>query len=130
MPEPVKLTHSAPILLVRDVRAAAEHYRDKMSFTLGTLFGDPPSFTIMSRDHLHVMLKQIANPRQIVPKRNIALGLWDMYFWVNDVDALYREFLASGATIHYGLCDQEYGCREFATLDLDQHSIGFGQIIG
>jgi catechol 2,3-dioxygenase-like lactoylglutathione lyase family enzyme len=130
MSEPVRLTHSAPILIVRDVRAAAEYYRDKMGFTLGTLFGDPPSFTIISRDGLYVMLKQVANPAQIVPKRNVALGLWDMYFWVNDVDALHREFVSSGATINYGLCDQEYGCREFAVLDLDGHSVGFGQIVG
>jgi hypothetical protein len=129
MSEPVKLTHVAPILLVRDVRAAAEHYRDKMDFTLGTLFGDPPSFTIISRDNLHVMLKQVADPAQIVPRRNVAPGLWDMYFWVNDVEALYRDFVARGATINYDLCDQDYGCREFATLDMDGHSVGFGQII-
>ena len=52
-----------------------------------------------------------------------------MYFWVDDVDALYEEFVGRGAKIDYGLCDQPYGCREFGTQDIDGHDIGFGQII-
>jgi uncharacterized glyoxalase superfamily protein PhnB len=52
-----------------------------------------------------------------------------MYFWVDDVDALYKEFVERGAKIDYELCDQPYGCREFGTQDIDGHDIGFGQVV-
>ena len=53
-----------------------------------------------------------------------------MYFWVDDVDAIGKEFVERGAKIDYGLCAQKYGCREFGTQDIDGHDIRFaGQVI-
>ena len=74
------------------------------------------------------MVKQIDDDKHIVPHWTVSAGLWDMYFWVDDVDALYLEFVERGAKIDYGLCDQPYGCREFGTQDIDGHDIGFGQV--
>jgi hypothetical protein len=124
-----KLTGSAPVLFVRDVYASAEHYRDAMGFSFGKIWGQPPSFAILERDGMHVMIKQIDDHNYIAPRWTISAGLWDMYFWVNDIDALFREFVERGAKIDYGLCDQPYGCREFGTQDIDGHDIGFGQIV-
>ena len=76
---------------------------------------------------LDPMLKQVDDPAQIVPRWKVSAGLWDMYFWVDDVAAIYRELTARGAKIDYGLCDQPYGCREFGIQDLDGHDVGFGQ---
>jgi uncharacterized glyoxalase superfamily protein PhnB len=55
--------------------------------------------------------------------------MWNAYFWVDDVDALYQEFVAAGAKIDYGLGNKPYGIREFGIQDLDGHDIGFGQPI-
>jgi uncharacterized glyoxalase superfamily protein PhnB len=128
MPHPTaKLTASAPVLFVRDVQAAAAYYRDALGFTAGRFWGEPPSFTILGRDGMHVMLKQIDDHTRIVPRHTVSSGLWDMYFWVDDVQALYDELVGRGANIDYDLCDQPYGCREFGVQDLDGHDIGFGQ---
>jgi len=124
-----KLTASAPVLFVRDVYAATKHYRDTMGFSFDEIFGEPPSFAILKRDNMYVMVKQIEDHKHIVPRWTVSAGLWDMYFWVDDVDALYKEFVERGAKIDYGLCDQPYGCREFGTQDIDGHDIGFGQVI-
>jgi uncharacterized glyoxalase superfamily protein PhnB len=124
-----RLTHSAPVLFVRDVCVAAEHYRDAMGFSFGKIWGDPPSFVILARDSMHVMLKQIDDHTRIAPRREVSAGLWDMYFWVDDVEALYQEFVNRQAKIDYALCDQPYGCREFGTQDIDGHDIGFGQVV-
>jgi len=124
-----KLTGSAPVLFVRDVYAATKHYRDAMGFSFEEIFGEPPSFAILKRDNMYVMVKQIADHKHIVPRWTVSAGLWDMYFWVDDVDALYKEFVERGAKIDYELCDQPYGCREFGTQDIDGHDIGFGQVI-
>ena len=124
-----RLTASAAVLLVRDVVQAAEHYRDAMGFAYARFWGDPPSFVILHRDGMYVMLKQCDDPRHIVPHWTVSGGLWDIYFWVSDVVALHAEFVRRGAKIDYGLCDQPYGCREFGTQDLDGYDIGFGQVM-
>ncbi len=126
---PAKFTASAQVLIVSNVQAAAKHYEQAMGFTLGKFYGEPPTFTIIRRDGMYVMLRQAETPEQVQPRTNIINGLWDMYFWVDDVDALYAEFVQRGAKIDYGLCNQPYGCREFGTQDLDGHDIGFGQTI-
>lgn len=124
-----KLTASSPVLVVRDVVAAANHYRDAMGFTYDRFWGHPPNFVILKRDGMFVMLHQAKDPKHIVPHWKVAEKLWNIYFWVSDVDALHSEFVARGATIDYGPCNQPYGCREFGTQDLDGHDIGFGQVI-
>ena len=130
IPSTAKLTSGAAVLLVKNVVAAANHYRDKMGFQYEQLMGEPPSFVILNRDGLYLMLKQADDAKHVVPHWTVSKGLWNVYFWVNDVDALYQEFVARGATIDYGLCDKPYGCREFGAQDIDGHDIGFGQFIG
>jgi len=120
-------TASAPVLLVRDVVKAAHHYRDTMGFTYDRFWGDPPDFVILQRDKMFVMLSQAENEDHVVPNWHLSDQLWDIYFWVNDAEALHREFVERGATIDYGLCIKPYGCKEFGTQDLDGHDIGFGQ---
>jgi uncharacterized glyoxalase superfamily protein PhnB len=124
-----RLTGSAPVLFVRDVHAAAEHYRNAMGFAIGSFWGEPPDSAILGRDGMHVMLKQVADAAHIVPRGEISPGLSDMYFWVDDADALYRDFAARGALIACPPSDMFYGCREFRTMDVDGHSIAFGQVI-
>lgn len=122
-----KLTASSPVLLVKDVVAAANHYRDTMGFRYDRFWGEPSNFVILHRDGLKVMLRQVDDSKHVVPHWTIVDKLWNIYFWVSDVDALHAEFVENGAKIDYDLCDQPYGCREFGTQDLDGHDIGFGQ---
>ena len=75
------------------------------------------------------MLKQVDDPGHIVPHWTVSDRLCNVYFWVNDADALYREVKERGAKIDYDLCDQPYGCREFGIQDLDGYDISFGQVI-
>jgi len=55
-----KLIGSAPVLFVRNIFAATEHYRDAMGFSSGKIWGEAPSFAILRRDNMSVMFKQIA----------------------------------------------------------------------
>lgn len=124
--KPARLTSSAPVLLVRDVVAAANHYRDALGFAYDRFWGEPPDFVILRRDGLHLMLSQAPQGTTLVPhwKTN---GIWNVYFWVDDVDALFAEFQQRGAKIDYGLSDKPYDVREFGIQDLDGHDIAFGQ---
>ncbi|MEM9754037.1 MAG: bleomycin resistance protein [Planctomycetota bacterium] len=122
-----KLTSHAPVLLVRDVKASADYFRDCCRFTYDRFWGEPPGLCMVWRDGLCTILKQTAQYDAIAPNWKVEDKLWDAYFWVDDTDMLYAEFKAAGATMEYGPCDQPYGCREFGIQDLDGHDIAFGQ---
>ncbi len=122
-----KLTTSAPVLLVRDVKASADYFRDCCGFTYDKFWGDPPGFCMVWRDNLCIMLSQTDKHEKIVANWTVVDKMWDAYFWVDDADALHAELLNAGAKIDYGPCDQPYGCREFGIQDLDNHDIAFGQ---
>ena len=122
-----KVIGSAPILLVKDVVASANYYRDKIGFTYDRFWGEPPCFCILHRDGFHLMLSQVEDSRYIVPHYKVVEKMWNVYYWVNDAQRLYEEVKARGATIDYDVCDQPYGCREFGIQDLDGYDIAFGQ---
>lgn len=126
--KPARLTSSAPVLLVRDVVAAANYYRDALGFAYERFWGEPPHFVILKRDHLHVMLDQAPRGHVIVPNWQIDQNIWNIYFWVDDVEALYAEYRQRGAKIDYELHDRPYDVREFGVQDLDGYDIAFGQL--
>jgi uncharacterized glyoxalase superfamily protein PhnB len=124
-----KIIASAPVLLVKDVIQAAEYYRDKLGFIHQTLYNQPVDFAIIRRDGFTLMLSQVEADYAIVPHWQVVEKMWNVYFWVDDVEALYAEFQASGAIIDYTLHTKSYGVKEFGVQDLDGHDIAFGQIL-
>lgn len=122
-----KLTTSAPVLLVRDVKASADYFRDCCGFTYDRFWGDPPAFCMLWRDNLCIMLSQTDQPEKIVPNWKVVHQMWNIYFWVDDADTLYEQFTKAGAKIDYEIHDKPYGCREFGIQDPDGHDIAFGQ---
>lgn len=72
----------------------------------------------------------VSHGSSVVPRHNVVNGMWDIYFWVSDADAMYEELSGRGATIDYEPENQPYGCREFGIRDLDGYRIAFGQDLG
>jgi len=124
-----KLLAVAPILLVADVLSSANYYRDRLGFSYDRFWGEPATFCILNRGGCSIMLKQVEDTAFIVPHYRAAENLWNVYVWVDDVDALYEEMVSKGANIDYELCEQGYGCREFGVQDLDGYDIAFGQVM-
>jgi uncharacterized glyoxalase superfamily protein PhnB len=123
-----RLTSSAPVLLVRDVISAANHYRDALGFSYDRFWGEPPNFVILRRDGLHVMLSQAPGGIGVSPNWKVN-EIWNVYFWVDDVDALFNELKGRGAKIDYELSNKPYQVREFGIQDLDGYDIAFGQVL-
>ncbi len=122
------ITGSAPILLVADVVAAANYYRDRVGFAYDKFYGDPPDFCILRRDG-HSLMVAKTSPAVIRPHWRVVDKMWNVYFWVDDADALYAELQARGAIIDYTIYNTFYGCREFGIQDLDGYDIAFGQVL-
>lgn len=124
-----KIIGGAPILLVADVLKSADYYRDRLGFAYERFLGNPPSFCMPRRDGHIVMLSQVDDPKHIVPHYKVVPNMWNIYFWVDDVEAIYAELKDRGATIDYELGVKEYGVMEFGVQDLDGYDIAFGQDI-
>lgn len=124
-----KIVALAPVLLVQDVVAAANYYRDKLGFAYERFWGEPANFCMIHRDGHTIMLSQAPAQHKIVPHWKAVDKMWNVYLWVDEVEAIYQEFVQRGAQIDYGLGMKNYGVKEFGVQDLDGHDIGFGQIM-
>jgi uncharacterized glyoxalase superfamily protein PhnB len=119
----------APVLLVRDVVASANYFRDKLGFSYDRLWGEPPGFCMVRRDGQTIMLSQAPAEAKLIPHWRVVEQMWNAYFWVEDVEALYAEYKKSGAKIDYEVELKPYGVKEFGVQDLDDHDIAFGQVV-
>jgi predicted enzyme related to lactoylglutathione lyase len=121
----------APYFVVDDVVATANYYRDQLGFSYHRFWGDPPSFCMVSRSGVTIMLSQLCQPGMMRPNRKTDPEgeAWDAYVWIEDADALHAEFKANGVKITRSLCDQPYGCRDFDVEDCNGYRLCFGQDI-
>lgn len=122
-----RLLQGAVVLLVRDVPVAAAYYRDVLGFAFDRFWGDPPGFCMCWRDGHCVMLARAREPGDVRPIRTVAPAVWDAYFWVTDVEALFARFEVAGARIGHAPFEKPYGVREGTVRDLDGHELAFGQ---
>lgn len=119
----------APYFLVDDVEATANWYRDQLGFRYERFWGDPPSFCMVHRRGVVIMLSQCPAPGTVRPNQAAVPGHdhWDAYIWVEDADGLLAEFQGRGVRPARDICDQPYGCRDFDIVDRNGYRLCFGQ---
>ena len=84
---------AAPILGARDVKRATEHYRDTLGFEVTSLFegvgDDGGVYGIVNREgltiHLQIRRRELPSNRERIES--------DVYLYVEDADALFKELL-------------------------------------
>ena len=116
----------APILAVPDVLAAAEFYCDKLGFTIGFLFGDPPTHAGIHRgewtnEGAHIQLTLTDQP--LPPKPQVGFYV----FMGEDVDGLFEQYQAAGVHIEREPTNEPWGMREFAIRDCNGYLLRFGR---
>lgn len=121
----------APYLIVDDVVATANYYRDKLGFRYERFWGEPPCFCMVRRNGVVIMLSQLERTGVMRPNRLVdpEKGAWDAYVWIDDADALHAEYKSKGVKIARDVCDQPYGCRDFDVEDCNGYRLCFGQDI-
>ncbi|HEX2209687.1 MAG TPA: VOC family protein [Longimicrobium sp.] len=108
-----------PGLAVPDLLAAAEFYTNRLGFTLGFTWGDPPTFAGVNLGEMQVFLSQgTPSPEGC-----------DVYFVVGDVDALYAYHRAGGVQVVGEIGDRDYGLRDYTVRDPNGYRLTFGQYI-
>jgi uncharacterized glyoxalase superfamily protein PhnB len=121
----------APFFIVADVVTTANYYRDKLGFHYERFWNEPPSFCMVKRNGIVIMLAQLETIGAMRPNRTVDPegAAWDAYVWIEDANELYDEFKSKGVTIARELCDQFYGCRDFDIEDCNGYRLCFGQDI-
>jgi predicted enzyme related to lactoylglutathione lyase len=122
----------APYFIVDDVVATANYYRDKLGFNYERFWNDPPSFCMVEREGIVIMLGQLEATGVMRPNRTVDPegGAWDTYIYVGDADGLHSEFKSKGVKIVREISDRPYGCRDFDIDDCNGYRLCFGQILG
>lgn len=119
----------APYFIVEDIVTTANYYRDKLGFQYRRFWNEPPSFCMVNRKGVVIMLAQLEKSGAVRPNRVVDPEgeAWDAYIWIDNADALYSEFKAKGVKITRDICDQFYGCRDFDVEDCNGYRLCFGQ---
>ncbi len=122
------VTRVVPILRVTDAAAAEAFYTGPLGFTPDFRYAVGPGGPVyvgVSLDGQQVHLSTFSG--------DSAIGA-AVYFYVEDVDALFRRFRAAGLTtpgrpdspVEDGPVDQTWGMREFYVRDPDGNVLRFG----
>ena len=121
----------APYFIVDNVVSTANFYRDKLGFRYERFWNDPPSFCMVKREGIVIMLAQLEQSGGMRPNRTVDPegGAWDAYIWIDDADALHAEYAARGVRIVRPPFDQPYGCRDFEIDDCNGYRLCFGESI-
>ena len=102
-----------PILNVKNVPASIKHYVNVLGFKKDWEWEDPATFASVSRDGVSIFFCQDAQGQS---------GMW-MSTFVENVDALYEEYQASGAIIRQQPTNFPWGVREMNIEDPDGHRL-------
>lgn len=115
-----RLLSALPAFVVPDVRAAAEHYRDKLGFRICFVVGEhPDQFGIVDRAPGHGV--HLRSAGGLTGRSNRARGgqAIDAYLCVPDADAAHADLARRGARLLSEPRDEPWGRREFGVADGD-----------
>ena len=113
--DPELYYQAAPLLLVPDVAATAEYYRDVLGFADAD--SNSAEYSVAWRDHAAVHFARGERAPSGVR----------IFFWVKDVDRVHREVGARGARITGEIGTRPYGIRDFCVEDPNGVTLVFGQ---
>jgi catechol 2,3-dioxygenase-like lactoylglutathione lyase family enzyme len=129
-----QLWRASPVLGVRNVREAAEYYRDVLGFSLDPVDGvfqpvpDEPGgvYAIVKRSGvwIHFQIR-----RGEIPPRKGHPFEHDVYLYVDHLDDVYADLQRRGAVIRQGPRVAPYGIREIVVEDLNGFLITFGEFV-
>jgi uncharacterized glyoxalase superfamily protein PhnB len=119
-----RLTRAVPVILVANVEASAKFFKHTLGFSIDFLHGKPPFYGSVSRGGACVHLKFVHEPVLAVGAQDRG-GFITAFVEVENVKALYAEYVTAGATFDQKLKKQAWGGRDFVVRDADGNGIAF-----
>ena len=126
-PKSVRLRSAVPTFLAEDVAATARWYDQFLGFRLAghAPAGEPFVYASLRRDDAEIMLLSLSGYRKPDLSGLRPSGLWDAYFRMEGVRALY-ETVRDEPFVKMPLKKQSYGDWEFELRDPNGYVLTFG----
>jgi catechol 2,3-dioxygenase-like lactoylglutathione lyase family enzyme len=113
-----------PVIFAANVKASAEFFKNTLGFSIDFLHGAPPFYASVSRDGARVHLKFVHEPVLSAGAQD-RQGFIAAFIEVENVNALYAEYVTAGAVFDQRLKTQAWGGRDFIVRDPDGNGLCF-----
>lgn len=113
-----------PILCVRDVKACAAFFQQKLGFKIDFLHGIPPFYAAVSRDGVCLHMRYVQQPlfaQTAAQEKSLIFAS----IQISNVQGLFKEFKARGVEFAQKLKKQAWGGTDFQVRDPDGNVISF-----
>jgi catechol 2,3-dioxygenase-like lactoylglutathione lyase family enzyme len=129
-----RLTLSSPFLnsieaqlFVANVKRSCDFYNDKLGFAVEFVYGDPPHYAQVFRDHARFNLRLVCEPvfAGDVRKREQLLSASITVANANELTQLFLSYQAAGVSFHQELKKETWRATTFIVSDPDENLILF-----
>jgi uncharacterized glyoxalase superfamily protein PhnB len=116
-----------PQLFVADIKSSCDFFNGKLGFKIAFTYGEPPFYAQVMRDGVRLNLRCVEQPVIDAELRNREelLSASLTVATAEEIEALFLEFQASGATFFQTLKRQPWGARDFIVNDPDGNLLLF-----
>jgi catechol 2,3-dioxygenase-like lactoylglutathione lyase family enzyme len=123
------LTYISPFFIVTSLKVSVSFYVDKLGFEVRYIGPeDAPFFAIAGRDHISIMLKEIAADIKPVPNHmRHRWARWDAFIHASEPDVLFEEYRSGRVAFRQPIQDDDDGLRGFEIADADGYILFFGR---
>lgn len=114
-------------LYVADINASCDFFTSKLGFAIDFVYGDPPFYGMVKRDHARLCMRLVCEPVFVgdIRQREHLLSASITVDTAAEIKQLFLEFQSAGANFHQGLKKEPWGARNFIVLDPDGNLILF-----
>jgi uncharacterized glyoxalase superfamily protein PhnB len=125
-PQPV-LTSVAAHLYVRNVHTSAEFFARKLGFAVDFVYGEPPFYAEVSRDHAKLALRFVEEPVFVedVRAKEALLSATITLASVEQIKQLFLDYQAADVTFQQSLRNEPWQAKTFVVKDPDGNLILF-----
>jgi catechol 2,3-dioxygenase-like lactoylglutathione lyase family enzyme len=114
-------------LFVADIKASCDFYTGKLGFTVAFVYGDPPYYGQVTRDHARLNLRVVGEPVFIgdIREREHLLSASLTAATADQIKQLFLSYQAAGVHFSQTLKKEPWGATTFIVLDPDGNLILF-----
>jgi uncharacterized glyoxalase superfamily protein PhnB len=126
LPRPV-LTSTEAQLFVADIKTSCDFYTHKLGFTVAFIYGDPPYYGQVTRDHARLNLRVVGEPvfAGDIREREHLLSASLTVATTDEIKRLFLSYQEAGVRFHQTLKKEPWGARIFTVMDPDGNLILF-----
>ena len=126
VPRPI-LSSTEAQLFVADIKASCDFYTNKLGFMVAFVYGDPPFYGQVTRDHARLNLRVVGEPvfAGDIREREHLLSASLTVATADEIKQLFLSYQAAGVRFHQTLKKEPWGARNFIVQDPDGNLILF-----